>query len=472
MHSSILRVLAAFTLGLSTPVGADRADVTARWSGGNKDITAAVALAGNAIFIAGTADGKLYSSIDGTAPPDVWCAYTVRLAFDTAAREHDALFCTGDNTWTRAAAATPTGEMWVVGHTHGRRMPVAGRALQPRYGGQASSEHWGDGFIFKRSREGRLAYATYLGGAGDDVVNAVIAAGVDVWVAGATTSSRLPGAVPITRPGAGIDGFVARVSETGTGPGLWIGGNGDDHVTGLARDHDALIAVGTTTSTAGMFGNTRGGVDAFVASIDPTTGSLRWLHRVGTQGDDDLTRVAVLPDGSIVAVGRTSSSRCVGTNAQSSGWLVTVSPRGVVGEVHCLGGTRGTTIIHDVAASGDAVWLTGQTDDPDFPLSTNGDGTRAVAKFRQAFVTRMNPRRGTVLESRLLGTDDWPRRYYNEGHGIATRGGILIVAGDTAGSSGGRVPSAGGDIQPTPGAYGFGRRFASHDSFLIRSAPR
>jgi hypothetical protein len=62
------------TLASSTPVGADRSDVTARWSGGYKDITAAVAVAGNAIFIAGTADGKGYSLIDGTAPSNVWCA--------------------------------------------------------------------------------------------------------------------------------------------------------------------------------------------------------------------------------------------------------------------------------------------------------------------------------------------------------------------------------------------------------------
>jgi hypothetical protein len=466
-----MRVLAAFAVSVSTPVGADRPDVTARWSGGNKDIAAAVALAGDAIFVAGTADGKRYSSIDGTAPPDDWCAYTVRLTFDTAAREHDALFCTGGNAWTQAAAVTPAGELWVVGNTSGRRMPLAGRPLQPRYGGHVTPGHWGDGFVFKRAPDGRLAYATYWGGAGEDVVNAVIADAAAVWVAGATTSLRLPGAIPFAQPGAGIDGFVARMSETAAGPGLRIGGNGDDHVTALARSNDALIAAGTTTSTDGAFGNTRGRVDAFVASIDPKTGELRWLQRVGTQGDDYLTRIAVLPDGSTVAVGRTSSSRCVGTNAQSGGWVVTVSPRGIAGDVRCLGGKRGTTVIHDVAASGDAVWVTGQTDDPDFPLTTSGDGTRALAKFRQAFVTRMNPRNGSVLESRLLGTDEWPRRHYSEGHSVATRDGTVVVAGDIAGSFGGRVPSAGGDFPPTPGAYGFREPFESHDSFLVRSAP-
>jgi hypothetical protein len=67
MRSSVLRVLVTLALAVSTPVGADRAEITARWNGGNKDITAAVALAGSAIFIAGTADGKRYSSIHGVS---------------------------------------------------------------------------------------------------------------------------------------------------------------------------------------------------------------------------------------------------------------------------------------------------------------------------------------------------------------------------------------------------------------------
>jgi len=130
----------------------------------------------------------------------------------------------------------------------------------------------------------QLTYATFLGGGGDDVGNAIVVDGVQgALVVGTTTSTDLPvlNAVQGTS-GGGKDAFVARLDtvkggSTGSNQFLtYLGGSGDEAGTGIALDSATNTYVAGET-TSGNFptatpkqANIAGPQDAFVAKLGPT----------------------------------------------------------------------------------------------------------------------------------------------------------------------------------------------------------
>jgi len=106
----------------------------------------------------------------------------------------------------------PRGRIYIVGRTDSRDFPVTDGALQRTYGGGK-----GDAVLAVLSPDGaRLLYATYVGGAGDDLIRglAVIASG-EVYLAGNTSSDGLPliteGVVQPKRKG-GHDGLIIKLA--------------------------------------------------------------------------------------------------------------------------------------------------------------------------------------------------------------------------------------------------------------------
>src|SRR5438876_2817645 len=65
-----------------------------------------------------------------------------------------------------AVATDPAGGFWVVGETSSPDFPVTPAAAQPIYRGGASIGS--DLFVAHLAPDGRVLYATYLGGAEDD----------------------------------------------------------------------------------------------------------------------------------------------------------------------------------------------------------------------------------------------------------------------------------------------------------------
>jgi hypothetical protein len=102
------------------------------------------------------------------------------------------------------------GNIWVVGSTAARDLPVTPDALQKRFGGGRQ-----DGVLAAFSPDGsRLVYCTYLGGEGDETVRS-LAWGPDesVYLVGSTSSPNFPatpGALQ-TQFGGGSDAFVVKL---------------------------------------------------------------------------------------------------------------------------------------------------------------------------------------------------------------------------------------------------------------------
>ena len=81
------------------------------------------------------------------------------------------------------------GNIVIVGHTNSTDFPVTPDALQKTYGGGP-----GDGVLAILSGEGkRLIFATYLGGAGHDLIRGVaVGPKGEVWLVGSTASQNFP----------------------------------------------------------------------------------------------------------------------------------------------------------------------------------------------------------------------------------------------------------------------------------------
>ena len=93
----------------------------------------------------------------------------------------------------------------------------------------------------------------------------------------------------------------------------YLGGPGNDAVTGLAADSAGYLYVaGWTESTsfpgaAGPKFGTGGGTDAYVAKLSPT-GVVVYLTYLGGRGDDRALAIGLDPSGCPVVTGRTSST--------------------------------------------------------------------------------------------------------------------------------------------------------------------
>ncbi len=102
------------------------------------------------------------------------------------------------------------GNIWVVGSTSSRDLPVTPDALQSKYGGGP-----GDGLLAVLSSDGsKVLYATYLGGSGDEVIRS-IAFGPkgDVYLVGNTASPDFPTTPGALQPklGGNHDAFIVKL---------------------------------------------------------------------------------------------------------------------------------------------------------------------------------------------------------------------------------------------------------------------
>ncbi len=162
-----------------------------------------------------------------------------------------------------------------------------------------------------------LSWSRYLGGTGADTVQRVVRdTQGNIWLAGSTSdqSSWETGAAATVRlgTGGGIDVFVAKVDPNGSLKRLvFIGGQGRDDAWGLAASADGgVVVAGDTTSadfptTTGALKSELGGYgDAFVAKLD-ASGAVQWCTLLGGSSSDTAAAAASMPDGRVVVAGTT-----------------------------------------------------------------------------------------------------------------------------------------------------------------------
>lgn len=214
-------------------------------------------------------------------------------------------------------AVGSTGLVYVAGATKSTDFPVTAGARS--YGGGD------DAFIAKIDPgvpgSAGIGYATYLGGAGDDIAYgiAVDAAG-NAHVTGVTASSNFPVQIAFQSTLKGTtDAFVAKLGIDGTL--LWstyFGGGGADAGNGIAVDSaGSAYVTGSTESTdlplkATTFGTYGTNGDAFVAKFNPTvtvgSRALQYSTYLGGSGRDVGRAIAVDSEGNGYVVGFTEST--------------------------------------------------------------------------------------------------------------------------------------------------------------------
>jgi chitodextrinase len=144
--------------------------------------------------------------------------------------------------------------------------------------------------------------STYLGGGGNDSINAMAVRGANIYVTGDTSSALFPTISPIQTFQGGIDCFVAKLNTTLDDASLltstYLGGAGDDHAYALAINTtgDIFVAGDTTSSglaIAGVYNTIKNaGTDAFAAKLDANLSS-RILTYLGGSGEDHAYSLAI-----------------------------------------------------------------------------------------------------------------------------------------------------------------------------------
>jgi hypothetical protein len=270
-----------------------------------------------------------------------------------------------------------------------------------------------------------LTYATYLGGSGNDVGNAIAVDGSgSVYVTGVTNSTDFPTLDPLqAKNGNATKGtsFVTKFTPDGSGLvySTYLGGSGGDAGAGIAVDGDGNAYVSGNTSSidfpmVNALQNTNNGAandepTVFVAKINPAGSALVFSTYLGGSGGDSAAGVAIDPARNVYVAGNTQSSdfptqnpvqaanncpgncgaiNCYGSNCGANAFLSKIDSSGsaLVYSTYLGGGGNNNNYggigavdfgaMGDFAggiavdAQGEAV-VAGTTNSVDFPISDN-----------------------------------------------------------------------------------------------------
>lgn len=184
-----------------------------------------------------------------------------------------------------------------------------------------------------------IAYATYLGGSGDDIAYGVATDGTSTYITGSTTSTNITPPTTTTpfqtanAGGTGTDAFVAKFgvpAVSGTTQGTvpldyfsYLGGTGQDVGLGIVADtlgNATLTGLTSSTDfhTATPFQSASGGgTDAFVSrlvtTVTSTSTNTSTSSYLGGAGTDIGTSIALDSALNTYITGETSSTGGVGT---------------------------------------------------------------------------------------------------------------------------------------------------------------
>ncbi|MBX2999162.1 MAG: SBBP repeat-containing protein [Caldilineaceae bacterium] len=339
-----------------------------------------------------------------------------------------------------------------------------------------------DAFVVKLNLEGTtLVYATFLGGAGSRGI-AVDGSGA-AYVTGVTTSSDFPttpGALDTTHNGSG-DAFVVKLVPNGTSLAYatFLGGHGDDYGNAIAVDRNgAAYVTGLAVSrdfptTPGAFDNTynnNGYGDLFVVKLNPAGTSLVYSTFLGGSSHDYVHAIAVDGSGATYVTGSASSGDfpttpdAFDTTRNDDGYLdafvVKLNPAGTSLVYSTFLGGSNVDISYAIAVDGSgAAYVTGHTNSGDFP-TTSGTFDPTYNASGDAFVAKLNPTGTLLVYSTFLGVSS-DHNGHDYGRGIAVDySGAAYVAGQTWSN----------DFPATPGAFDTTYN-GSGDAFVAKLNP-
>ena len=378
-----------------------------------------------------------------------------------------------------AIAVDANGDVFVAGSTASFNFPGTSG------GAQAAASANGDAFVARLDRNlTALAQATYLGGGGGDVAQALaVDATGAVLIAGSTTSTNFPGTAGGAQatPGGGGDAFVARLSHdlTQLVQSTYVGGSALDQGFALAVQPGGSVYVAGGTASANFPATTGGaqpdrtaGGDAFVAKLDGTLTLLEQATYLGGSSGEVAYALARGGNDAIFVAGNTGSANFPGVTGGAQpvaggggdAFIARLDP-GLVTLVQAtfLGGTGADFAYALALDAGGAVLAAGETASANFPGTASGaQPVRGGAN--DAFVARLDRTLATLVRATYAGglSDDVANALAVDGTGA------VFIAGSTRSTL---FPGTTGGAQADPGGNGdaFAARLDATLATLVQS---
>ncbi len=243
-------------------------------------------------------------------------AYIAKLSPTGASLVYSTYFGGNDVVWADAVAIDAQGCAYITGETTSINMPVTPGAFQRVYGGGSS-----DAFVTKLAADGSaLVYSTYLGGSEYDGGNGIAVDAQNIaHVAGGTSSFNFPvtpGAFQTVYSGGFNDSFITKLAPDGGSlvGSTFLGGNGSDIAKCVALDqHGNVYTAGSTNSS--NFPVTpqvipsyfHGFLDAYVSILSPDLSRLPVSLYIGGSSSTNGLGIALGANGAVYVTGSTSS---------------------------------------------------------------------------------------------------------------------------------------------------------------------
>lgn len=354
-----------------------------------------------------------------------------------------------------------------------------------------------------------LSYATYLGGASEDVGFGIAVDTLgDSFITGHSNSAAFPGfSGTVIGHSGGFSAFVSELDPAGTLLyTTFVGGSGDDlgasiavdstgaaYVAGITSSTDFPTTSGVVQPSSGGGGSTCGTagnaqcLDGIVFKLDPTGASRVYATYLGGNNDDEAFGIAVDGSGNAYVAGDTFSSNFPptspfqfnngqGANGSDDAFVAELNPTASAFVYSTYLGGSFSDFANGIAVDGSGnAYVTGETLSTDFRTTAGAFqttcGTDANcnaaggAVFSDAFVTRINANGVGLQYSTYLGgsSDD-------TGIAIAVdSSGSAYVTGETTDTN---TSVATGDFPVTTGAfqtsYGNGSAAAGSNAFVTK----
>ncbi len=380
------------------------------------------------------------------------------------------------------------GYVYVAGRA-GKGFPVTPGAFQPTFQGYNGGGYGGfqNGFVAKLSPDGsKLLWASYVGVAQLCRDIALDAQGNIYLPLGFPNKGTLPPSSWFANayqkaPKGGMECGVIKVSNDGSKVlwATWLGGSGDENNAASVRvGRDGKVYVASSTSSAdfpttpGAHDRTyNGGTDYFVACLTPDGSDLVYATFLGGSGGEFLSthNLAIDDQGNAYVALQTSSTDYPVTRgvfqkshggANTDCAVTKLSPTGTRLASTYLGG-RGTENADGVYVDSEGnVFVTGDTQSTDFPVTTNAFQAQNRGGG-EAFVVLLSADFSQLLYSTYLGgpAND------NGRSGFLGRDGSLYVTGSSDGGGWPLKNAYQSTFAGGPGDYGAG------DAVLAKLAP-
>src|SRR6516165_2449015 len=427
--------------------------------GSGTDVANAIAVAPDgSIYVAGLTRAADFPATLGQAPPPGQDrAFVVKLSADGKNLLWAAYLGGSVGEEARALALDPQGNMYVTGQTRSPDFPVR-NPFQPSCS-LDNTRSCNDAFVVKLDPNGHLLYSTFLGGSGAEAGNAIaVDSAGNIFVAGETSSTDFPAFKPLqATTGGGRDAFLAKISPDGQSLAYatYLGGRGDDTARSITVDSaGSVFLTGQTYSvdfptqnafqvSCNAVANAQCAGTVFIAKVAADGQSLAYSTYLGGSAQDAGNGIAVDGAGNAYITGSTKSADFPLQNpmlhslqGSEHAFVAKLSASGsqLLYSTYVGGSLQeeGQAIAMDAA---ERAHIAGWTRSTDFPVRNAVQNTCKLNALGQcgsaAFVTTLDANGAQMLFSTYLGSGG-----SDQARAIAVDAtGSIYVAGSSGGSN-------------------------------------